>query len=47
MAEMFRNQLAVKDRKIEKLMELLGKLNDVAEETQTLPLWGEEIMARA
>ena len=47
MAEMFRNQLAVKDRQIEKLMELLGKLNDVAEETQTLPLWGEEIMARA
>lgn len=25
MAEMFRNQLAVKDRQIEKLMELLGK----------------------
>jgi transcriptional regulator with XRE-family HTH domain len=47
MAEMFRNQLAVKDRQIEKLMDLLGKLNDVAEEAQTLPLWGEEIMARA
>ena len=32
---------------IEMLKGQLGKLNDVAEEAQTLPLWGEEIMARA
>lgn len=31
MAEMFRNQLAVKDRQIEKLMELLGKPECVIE----------------
>jgi len=47
MKEMFSSELAVKNRQIEKLMDLLGKLNDVAEEAQTLPLWGEEIMARA
>lgn len=46
MKEMFHSELAVKNRQIEKLMELLGKLNDVAEEAQELPLWGE-IMARA
>ena len=46
-------QIQVKDKQIEfyqrqneQLLTLLGKLDDVAEEAQELPLWGE-IMARA
>lgn len=46
MREMFSSQIAVKDRQIEKLMDLLGKLDDVIVETQTVALWSE-IQARA
>lgn len=46
MKEIFSTELAVKNRQIEKLMDLLGKPLDVVVETQTVPLWSE-IQARA
>lgn len=46
MREMFNSQMATKDKQIEKLMDLLGKLDGVVEEAQTVALWSE-IQARA
>ena len=40
MKEMFSSQIAVKDRQIEKLMDLLGKLDGVIEEAKIVPLFG-------
>jgi transcriptional regulator with XRE-family HTH domain len=39
LTEQLQNQLAVKDRQIEKLMDLLGKPNPAVEESKVLELW--------
>lgn len=41
MREMLSSQIATKDRQIEKLMDLLGKLNGVVGEAKVMVLWGE------